>query len=740
MRTLKLVNDLEYNKKFKEINGKLDFNNYSYMIENSERTLYQAEEIVDIDAIYQGIVEKVVQGYIDKFASWNATPTQAQIDFARTTAKILLGKLKNQETIPVIPAPCGFGKSTVTNVFIKEVCLAIKDDLISEGLIIVTDKLEQLKSIHNEVLSEIGYYYTEKVENREYKTPFTYVLEGWTDKSFDEGVCLNKNVKAYKAHMCTDDNCPFFSECKISKQSKQQQFSPILLMTNARLESFGDSINSYCYYYNKDKQRVERTLLINDEKPAMIDSVPVSLKLMNDIQNDIYNLPTNSDVEKSEKELLKSMWKEIRSRIESKLNSYSKHERMIVSNITNEPILLNDDEFVQLWDKHMKLNYKNELKHIHIVLTRGGLYCNTPKNGDFINTIGMKEIVNENYKTVIFDATALVDPDYASDTGGAYEDIVKFVDIDNYRDFGNLTFNFYQMHKINKSQFRNKRYLAKACVSFLESLPTDKLTYVVTYKDVAAEMLKIIKDRKKILIRNSDKDFWGKSNKVEIVTYDAYTVFYFGNTKGSNRAKDALTMAQFGWNTLPDYIYATRYLCTDFTNEKINEILNRCTNVKTAENFANFLKHGEDYKFINPNLYIYQHYSMLTDFIQEVFRTKLRQYDCNDSIEINCFQVDPVLIGMIKQLFPSAEVNTLRIELDVFKAEKVEDRKNGDKASTLKKYIEDTWQVGQEVTTKEICSTTGLTSQDIDNLKRKNSYFRGIFDKYKVKRGRFVKS
>lgn len=385
----------------------------------------------------------------------------------------------------------------------------------------------------------------------------------------------------------------------------------------------------------------------------------------------------------------------------------------------------------------MGKKYKNELKHIHHVLTVGGLFCKT-KTQEFINTIFMKDLINKNFKTVIFDATALVDPEYASNKGNAYENIIRFVNIENARKFNNVTFKFHQLHKINKTQFRSKKYLVDACVKFIENMPKNKLTFAVTYKEVAAKMLKELKNRRNVLINTNKEELSKNINKVEIVA-DEDTIFYFGNTKGSNKAKDCIQMVQFGCNTLPDYVYATKYLCTDFNKKNMESIFHECSNPEVAEKFSEFLMHGEEYKFKNKSLYLYQNYSMLTDFVQEVFRTKLRNYTYDEPIEINCFQTDRVLISMVQQLFPGCKIKNCCDELNCFVEEKVVNRKNGNKATILKKFI-DNWQIGQEMTTKNICEGTGLTSKDLDNLKRKNVYFKHLFEKYKVKRERFIKT
>ncbi|MDZ5610506.1 hypothetical protein U2I54_26715, partial [Bacillus pseudomycoides] len=289
------------NKEYEEICGKVNYDNYTCFVENLDRTIYEPEEIVNVSEVNSRIIENVVNEYQELFIKRKMNPTKEQIEFAWTTAKILLGELKDRKTIPVIPAPCGFGKSTITYVFIKEVCKALREGLIQEGMIIVTDKLDDLKKIHEELTKEIGYYKIEIINDKECTTPFTYVLEGWTEKSYEQGICKNKRMKAYKVGMCNKENCPFFDECKVLTQKTEQRFSPILLMTNARLDTFGENINQYKDYENRDGESVTRTMIINDEKPTMVDSMSISMQLINNIDNAIRDTPINNGVDPNKK-------------------------------------------------------------------------------------------------------------------------------------------------------------------------------------------------------------------------------------------------------------------------------------------------------------------------------------------------------------------------------------------------------------------------------------------------------
>ena len=248
------------------------------------------------------LLRNIVDNYINVFNERKIELTKEQIDFAKETATILLGKIKDNNVIPVVPAPCGFGKSTITQIFIEEVCRAYKSGILTDGIIIVTDKIDQLNELHKSILKikEIGLYN----ETEKGNTTFTYVLEGWREDSFDRGVCLNRSAKVYQYGMCSQEKCSYYGKCKISNQKNRQKYSPILLMSNARLETFGESLSMYSMYTDKNGEKQKRTMRINDEKPSMRDSLTINIKILKEIKSSIYT------IENIEHQIGRASWRE----------------------------------------------------------------------------------------------------------------------------------------------------------------------------------------------------------------------------------------------------------------------------------------------------------------------------------------------------------------------------------------------------------------------------------------------
>ena len=325
MRKINLIKDLDYNYKYKILNQQnnkllLDGDNRLNEIIKLSKEVYTANEIVTITPELESIATDITNNFINTFESRGGLTTE-QINFANETSKIILGELI-ENIITVIPAPCGFGKSSITSEILQKIISLHINKKSTDGIIIITDRLESLRNTV-EYLNQINL------------DGYAYVLEGWNQE-----ICINKKIKQSDAKVCTPNNCNFFSKCKISKQQKEQEKYPILLITNARLRECADSIIKY-----KDWENGTRTILLIDERPDVLDVVKVSKELLNKISTTLSKLSYDTTEDKTN---LENKFKEISDTINTEMQRLrgSEHKRFIVSNINNDMICKNDLEFM----------------------------------------------------------------------------------------------------------------------------------------------------------------------------------------------------------------------------------------------------------------------------------------------------------------------------------------------------------------------------------------------------------
>ena len=652
MRDIKLIDEVDYNYKslvLDDVNKLFDGDHTVNDIIKLEKRVYNANEIVEVTPELESIADDVTNSFINTFESRGGATTE-QINFANETVKIIFGNLK-ENIITVIPAPCGFGKSSITLELLQKIIDLHINKITTDGIIIVTDRLESLRDTEKE-LDKLGL------------GGYTYVLEGWNQE-----ICINKKIKQGDAKVCAPANCNFYMQCKISKQQKEQEKFPILLITNARLRECGDSIK----HYNK-WEHGDRTILLIDERPDVLDAVKVNKELLNKISTILSKLDYETTEDKT---AFENKFKEISDTINNKMQELrNNHRRFIASNVNNDIICKNDIEFMELWAKYMKFNNRRDLDHIHTILTKGGFYVYQRKI-EFICTIGsrdLKEMYCDTFKTIIFDGTALYDPQYL----GMYnKGSIKYLDIENTRIYDNLTINVYSKHKLTQTTFREKNHLVHACASFINNkmrIGFAKQTYVVTYQKKANELFTLLKHISAIPTPNESE------------------TYYFGNTKGNNNMKDCTRMFMLGWNTMPDFEYVIQWLsfcvkwdkviehCSDsekavMMSEQL-EVKDRSQTVSGGDQYGTKYK---SYEFGYENLNQYKYFATVTDFYQEVHRTKLRNYSCNDNIEVHIFAVKSIILKMIKQLFPKKQgkvINVIDEELIEFVESKADGRKN----------------------------------------------------------------
>jgi len=708
MRKINLIKDLDYNYKYKILNQQnnkllLDGDNRLNEIIKLSKEVYTANEIVTITPELESIATDITNNFINTFESRGGLTTE-QINFANETSKIIFGELI-ENIITVIPALCGFGKSSITSEILQKIISLHINKESTDGIIIVTDRLESLRNTV-EYLKQVNL------------DGYTYILEGWNKE-----ICINKKIKQSDAKVCTPNNCNFFSKCKISKQQKEQEKFPILLITNARLRECADSIIKY-----KDWENGTRTILLIDERPDVLDVVKVSKELLNKISTTLSKLSYDTTEDKT---TLENKFKEISDTINTKMQRLrgSEHKRFIVSNINNDMICKNDLEFMTLWDKYMRFENKRELEHIHIILTQGGFYV-YQKNIEFICTIGsrdLKELYCKTFKTIIFDGTALYDPQYL----GMYnKGSIKYLDIENTRSYDNLTINVYSKHKLTQTTFREKNHLVNACASFINNkmrIGFTKKTYVVTYQRVASDLYRLLKHLDCIPTPND------------------FEVYYYNSTKGNNNMQECESMFMLGWHTMPDYEYVIQWLSI-YANWEL--IISKCSNLEKAVSMSEQLEikdrsiseyNGDDYgtnyknwEFGYENLNQYKYFAMVTDFYQEIHRTKLRKYSCNDKIVCHVFAIKSIILKMIDQLFPRKGelINVIDDELIEFKESKIEGRKTKDGTKTVpQRFLEwyNDWD-GEKVNISIVKESCNFTNNDWKGVK-KNKTIKEIFNK-----------
>ena len=209
-----------------------------------------------------------------------SNPSEQQIKFYNDCSQLIFGELKDNNPI-LIPAKCGFGKTTFLKSMISTIITEVKNENLSEDylpIIITQERLEDLEKLI-------------KAINDETDTNYIYLFKGWNEK-FDG--CINTSPpKNEKEHLikCNKLNCEEYESCPLSHQLEKSRNFPIIAITTARLAILNNSIDPYIsldnYIQFTDENGItkRRNRIIIDEKPKLSEIKIVTQDTINNLRS-----------------------------------------------------------------------------------------------------------------------------------------------------------------------------------------------------------------------------------------------------------------------------------------------------------------------------------------------------------------------------------------------------------------------------------------------------------------------
>lgn len=619
--------------------------------------------------------------------------TENHLEFVYDTALLVAGKHIDNR-VKIIPARAGFGKSTAIYSIISAVIRRIKEGTWKDGIIIVTDKLSDLKKFHEDIFNNFGYY----IESEEEKITYSYVLQAWNSE-----ICQNSFVqkKSYnEAVRECNKECPYYDRCEINLQYFKQNKSPILLMSNIKFAKYKNQIERVKSFVDKDGNKMLRTIVLIDEKPEIIAPIKIDENFMSSLKAAATNarVDENNLEQCSQKSLIIRSVIDIEQKIASIHNEYL--DKPTVYPVAGDPNKqLFSEEFLVYWEQLLKNKESDKLMALQrLLVTEGGLLHRT-SNITYFNLLNRNDFRIDNMKTIIFDATAAIDPDY-NDT----ESFV-YISVDDYRNFNNVKiYNYKDINlsraafKSNKKNRKNKALAQWFNKSFKQGVGD---IFVVTYQKQAEILTGLIKNSR--------------------VKYDVSTktIAYFNNTKGKNNWRDCYTMVQFGWNNKDSNDYLARAY-----SRSINDYLQAWSLLREKPGIADELADNFKNKFgVFDNSVIaetYRHCHVAAEFEQEIFRTAMRKYGDNKPISIYVFNMNDTVRSLIwHRLNGTVKVEYIDGEFEEWIKEKSKIYNAGNETNQSKflDWYRD-WNE-PEVSVTEIKKTLGISNTQWKDLKKK---------------------
>ncbi len=376
----------------------------------------------------------------------------------------------------------------------------------------------------------------------------------------------------------------------ISDEIKTQWLKPILIMSTQRYFNLTrDEIIDYTRYSDGRRDKI-----IFDEKPYLIERIKVDIGTFNDIDTALHSA-IDDTVDPIEKAWIINQWENLRNQIETVISNY---ERMNENQLEtwyynhNDTMTVNDDRFLSFINRYrQKINqfdisaYKNILAIRQLIYEGATFTSQKISSGEYrkyftVAIDNSDKLLNLGADVFVLDGTADINPEYN----------VHYVRMIDCREFliplSDLKINLVNI-PTSKNQLCKPGIYSQGIIQCIKD-----------YLRAAPEDTRVVFTHKQI--ENHFKN-------------DFQFVEHFGDIKGGNQYRNETSIAQVGLNRYPDIEYKQiAYLSKLLEHNYVNRNVTRWIGNNAIENVMNL--------------------SLLADIEQNLFRSKIRNVDCTDSI------------------------------------------------------------------------------------------------------------
>lgn len=555
---------------------------------------------------------------------------------------------ENAEETLIVASQAGYGKSAFIKAFtlaVIELCLK-NPDYAEElsGIVIVLQKVEDLNAMVNCVREHFN------------DSNAIVALQGWTPSAQREGYCQNADVRDYQE--CKPRKCPYASECKVRAFHNKAPTAYVVGLTQERFKRYLDTphMETILNRQNVSGQPRPRRYIFFDENPGLFRISVLTKEKIDTASTEIHHfiqerLLTDNAARIWQKALFYGVD-----------NLYQNLRRSTLGEPKADDLERRGVEIIAGWcqaDKKELEERTNHYRYLRDILSKPGrictpamkeiltvserLYSHTPcvyckSNGFAIFDIKPPQLRFDNHLTVIFDATADIDGDYAR------MDSVKFLPCPPRQHLERVTFHVYDSpaYSVSKSQMNiswKPAAFARLVHDILDELPLS--TFLCTYLAMSRPLYDALKRE---LAPESLKLLALMPGKEE-------TLPYLGGTNGSNAFNACTQMIMLGNPMLNPETYLTHTCAAYGTETVMDELADYAAAHGDMENAWDLLK--------LPSVADYANRHTVTRLEQEIYRLAIRNYGNREPIHIHLFAPNPVAFDMLLERFQGVRVERI---------------------------------------------------------------------------------
>ncbi|KAA3613603.1 MAG: hypothetical protein D8M58_17125 [Calditrichaeota bacterium] len=413
--------------------------------------------------------------------------------------------------------------------------------------------------------------------------------------------------KSYKAGMCDKKNCSIpMTKCRVKMNHLIQYNYRVVVMSHQRLKMYGSEMKRFQNWHNSMSSKFRRTHLIIDEQPPLLELMRFDSDTLNNFLSVLPNLDNGVQYVQDYTQPVLDLIKNIDGRTNARE----------VIKPQEVPEFKFDARFENSWkDYTLDMASLNGLPvALESVYNYGGIYIK--KNLGGLPEISTGYYLNNSWdfdRTIILDGTADISQRYKST-------VFDKVYVPQLHTYEHLTFKYYNKFNLSRSTYEKKENLIPGLVSDIkEVIKKRNKVYVVVYKEN---------------MESYAKEFTPEieSGKVVLRT--------FGSTRGDNSMRDCDTIIFTGLIHKGELNYLSESL-----------VLNQDYSMN-----LNAQKHRKSRKFKDRNTEIIKMSSWLEDFVQEVYRTRLRSHNLQQDVQAYLIVSDPDFLNLIEGYFEGCKM------------------------------------------------------------------------------------
>ena len=556
------------------------------------------------------------------------------------------------------------------------------------------------------------------------KSTFLKVLvKSWLEDNTDSGLIIVTDhlTRLNELNDETDRRIAYLTSENKETEILRQAYCPVLLISTQRYFQM-DSIDQFLHYYDNGVTKTRNTIIF-DESPYFYEDGEIGIteiNLLHSALNDgISDLCSSND-----KQWIVGQFDSFRQNLIETINGLEQ-KRNQTTYLFYQPdcewITDDDMRFYSILENNTDVykkypQVKKILFDLEELLKNGGFFCSFKlrDNNDYHKSFMVRHSYLEKFKlggeikTFIFDATADISEMYP--TGAEWLNVLDCSDF-------NVPLDFLKVHIVDVNTSRNalinkesKDKTLKAIKDYISEKVTDRDdTLFVTYKALF------------------------ESREFDEIGFTLDNSLYFGNTKGFNDSREKHNYIQVGLNRQSDIKYLLNLLSNDEVQEsfiKNENILNIQRNIAAMDSLLR-----------SDLVDSYRCAEVCADFLQNLFRTKARDIDNREEINVYLFCKHSENMQMELNYWLANEGATIdMVELEALKKDKITNRRGDTKPKIILNWL-DRQPQNFEFTIAEMLDELGLSARQFKTVKRGNKYVKSLFDRMKVtgKRGLYRK-